>query len=1452
MFINYLLLALISVPPKINRDDVYRNKIYCRVGKALRLEDVGIEGEPPPTVTWTFAGVDQSTLSDVDISNPDYSTSIVIKNAQRKQSGMYKIKAVNEHGEDECEVEFTVLGPPGPPEGPLEVFDVHKEGCTVKWKVPLDDGGSPITGYLLEKMDVETNKWVPCGRTDGELECQVKGLITGKKYKFRVRAKNDEGESEPLEGPADEVLIKDPFDPPGPPGLPEITDWTDSTVKLKWTPPLRDNGAPVTSYTIEYKEPGSDEWITGPKTKAMKYPQGEVTGLTPGKKYEFRVRAENKAGLGEPSESTNPHLMKARFAPPKIDRTNLDTKTVKTNQQVVIEVDVSGEPAPETTWFFNGEEIKNTEQIKTAHSPHHTKLMLIPAKRSMIGKYTIKAKNSSGEDEADVEIIVKGKPGPPEGPMEISDITKNKCKLKWKPPLDDGGSPIEYYEIEKFDVATGQWLPAGTSPTCEAEVKGLTEGKEYKFRVRAVNAYGESPDLEGDETIVAKNPFEPPGKPDRPVPLDWGPDFCDLKWKPPKDDGGSPITGYIIEVRELGKRKWTECLKTNEKKLEGRVEAPIIQEGREYEFRVIALNKAGPSEPSDPSEVIKAENRFQKPRIDRSTLHKRVMFIDQLLRVDADYTGAPEPDITWFTPKGDIIKFEDEYFNLDASDYHTHMYVRNIQRKDSGIYKIRAKNNQGEDNAEVEILVVTVPSVPLGPIDVDSVTHSTCHLYWKAPEDDGGDPIKYYTVERMDPEKGLWVPCGETIGKTPEFDVEGLNEGTNYYFRVRAVNNQGESEPLETDCVTLARDPFDPPGPPENVKVTDWDKRWVKLKWEKPKSDGGARITHYIIEKKELDYTSKWAKHVATETDECQFKVTDLTENSKYRFRVKAVNKAGAGPPSEPSEEVTCKTRNAPPVIDRTNLDFLRIRIGEPIKFDVKVSGEPPADKKWLLNNSEVKTIVTFEEYKTRFHITSAKRSDSGTYLIKAENVNGKDEATKDILVVGPPDKPQGPLKVDDVFADRCKVAWKVPLDDGGSPITHYLVEKYDLSTNIWVPCGKSSQLECEVEGLEEMHEYQFRVRAVNAEGESEPLEGLDTIVAKNPYGLPGPPGKPLLSDYDFDHFDLKWDEPKHDGGSKITGYIIEKRDVGDDIWTKAAEVKSKLEFGTVKGLEVGKTYVFRVKAVNAAGAGKPGPESDNLTCRYKKLKPKINRKKLKEITVRVGETIEFDVDIQGEPPPDITWTKDERSITESDMRRIKNKDYNTNFYIDEAVRKDAGTYLLTAVNIYGKDMAEVRVNVIDRPGPPEDLTISDMSRNGCKLTWKEPKDDGGMPIENYIIEKCDTDTGIWSPVTTSSRLEATVSDLEHGKEYKFRVRAVNSVGESDNAETRPVIAKDPFGPPLPPGAPDVVDWSESHMDLEWQEPIDDGGSPITGYIIEKKSRGGMDWVKCGDVEGNR
>ena len=1426
----------------------------------MKLENVEVEGEPAATVTWSFKNKDHTkwNMDNVKISqgvngieDPEYYTTINFENAQRKQTGMYKIVAVNEHGKDEDEVEFVILGPPGPPIGPLVISDVHKEGCKVAWNPPLDDGGSPITGYSIEKQDVDTGKWTVCGRTDGDLTCNLEGLETGRKFRFRVRAHNEEGDSEYLDGPQDPTLIKDPFDPPGPPGLPEIIDWSESFVKLKWAPPLRENGAPVTSYTIEYRELGEENWTVGPKVKAKKFPDGIVQeGLTPGKKYEFRVRAENKAGLGEPSEHTNPHLMKARYSPPKIDRTNLDAKVVKVNQQVVIEVDVSGDPNPETTWMVNGEVIKAEGPLKAAHGPLHTKLMMIPAKREYCGTYKIKAKNSVGEDEAEVTVTIRGKPGPPEGPLDVFDITNKSCKLKWKPPKDDGGSPIEYYEIEKLDPVSGMWIPCGTSPTCEAEVKPLSEGKEYKFRVRAVNKDGEGPDLPTLESIIAKNPFDPPSKPDPPVPMDWGPDFCDLKWIPPKSDGGSPITNYIIEIRDKDKRAWKDINQTfNESARNCKVDAPPLVEGNYYEFRVIAVNKAGPSEPSEPSTTIRAWVRFAKPRIDRSTLNKKILHEEQLLRIDADYTGEPEPSITWMDPHGNLLK-ENERMTVDYGDYHTYITIRKCQRSDTGIYRCTAKNDQGTDQADIDVVVLSVPGKPMGPIWVTDVTASGCHLEWKPPKDDGGDPIKYYTVEKMDTEKGVWIPCGETVGKTPEFDVTGLHEGCTYMFRVRAVNNEGESEPLETDTAILARNPFDPPGPPIRVQVLDWDKKWVKLCWEKPEYDGGSRILRYVIEKKE-DFAGKYTKHQETDTDECECKVTDLTEHCKYRFRVRAVNKVGPGAPSEPSEEVTCRTRNAPPVIDRNSIDDVRVKVGDSIKVDARISGTPIPDTVWAKDKKSVKSTPTLnvvhEDYRAKMLFSAAKRVDSGTYVITATNKNGKDEAEISILVVGPPSPPIGPLRAEDIFSDRCTLKWKLPADDGGSPITHYTVEKMDLDGGSWVPCGKSTTLDCLIEGLENMHEYLFRVKAVNSEGDSEPLEGTDPVLAKNPFDPPGPPGKPELKDWDWDHFELKWAEPKHDGGSRITGYVIEKRSVSDDLWLKCGEVKPKLEFGTAGDVELGKSYIFRVRAVNAAGVGQPGPESDTFVCRYKKLKPKIDRKAFFEMTVSVGDAIEYNVPIMGEPPPDVNWSKDGRSINESATKRIKTIDYHTSIKIDESTRQDDGIYMITAVNIHGKDAAEVKVNVVGRPGPPEGpLEVSDVYANGCKLAWNPPKDDGGLPIECYVVEKYDVDTGIWSEVGISQTCTIKCDTLEEGKQYEFRVKAVNAEGESKYLQTlKPITAKDPFTVPLPPSAPEVVDWSEKHMDLEWKEPLDDGGSAIFAYTIEKRSKTTMEWMVC-------
>ena len=131
--------------------------------------------------------------------------------------------------------------------------------------------------------------------------------------------------------------------------------------------------------------------------------------------------------------------------------------------------------------------------------------------------------------------VFSDRPGKPEGPLKVSDVTKETCVVSWKPPLDNGGSPIERYVVEKQDVARGGWGPAGevNGDTNTLRLTKLTPGKEYLFRVRAVNKEGESEPLETTAATLARNPYDEPSAPGKPEIVDWDANRVDLQWQKP-------------------------------------------------------------------------------------------------------------------------------------------------------------------------------------------------------------------------------------------------------------------------------------------------------------------------------------------------------------------------------------------------------------------------------------------------------------------------------------------------------------------------------------------------------------------------------------------------------------------------------------------------------------------------------------------------------------------------------------------------------------------------------------------------------------------------------------------------------------------------------------------------------------------------------------------------------
>lgn len=131
---------------------------------------------------------------------------------------------------------------------------------------------------------------------------------------------------------------------------------------------------------------------------------------------------------------------------------------------------------------------------------------------------------------------------------------------------------------------------------------------------------------------------------------------------------------------------------------------------------------------------------------------------------------------------------------------------------------------------------------------------------------------------------------------------------------------------------------------------------------------------------------------------------------------------------------------------------------------------------------------------------------------------------------------------------------WRPPKDTGGEEITNYVVEKKDPKTGEWTKVSSVVMgTQFRVRNLKENQPYEFRVRAENSQGVSDPLESTEAFVAKSPFGVPGAPGAPTPLDTSEDSITLEWSRPYKDGGSPIQGYFVEKRIKGDGKWVKAS-----------------------------------------------------------------------------------------------------------------------------------------------------------------------------------------------------------------------------------------------------------------------------------------------------------
>jgi hypothetical protein len=128
-------------------------------------------------------------------------------------------------------------------------------------------------------------------------------------------------------------------------------------------------------------------------------------------------------------------------------------------------------------------------------------------------------------------------------------------------------------------------------------------------------------------------------------------------------------------------------------------------------------------------------------------------------------------------------------------------------------------------------------------------------------------------------------------------------------------------------------------------------------------------------------------------------------------------------------------------------------------------------------------------------------------------------------------------------------------------------------------------------------------------------------------------------------------------------------------------------------------------------------------------------------------------------------------------------------------------------------------------------------------LYWGAPTTDGGAPITRYVVVRSNPGSSTWTTVSTTipaSVHSYTVTGLQNGGLYYFRVAAVNSAGQGTWSGS---VSTTTFAAPSAPRGVLVSPRGAGEVSLWWQRPANQGGSYVTRYVIQRSVPGSNSWV---------